>query len=80
MDLVRLFHWINTHGGYTVHHHCTGKCLYFLHFPQVFCHLLVLFAVILVVFCPHLDSFNVLVSEGLPIQLIFSSVDAQGVG
>ena len=45
----------------------------------VYHKLVVDFAVILVLFCPDLDSFIVLVSEGLPVQLIFSA-DDHGIG
>ena len=52
--------------GFTVHHCCTGRHPFSLLFSQLFivlaywCVVLVDFAVILVLFCPHLDSFTVL--------------------
>ena len=69
MDLVGLFHI------HMVDLPCKQASFFFI-YSQV----LVNCAINFVLFCPHLDSFSVLFCEGLPIQLVFYSVDDQGVG
>ena len=58
-------YWINTHGGFA------------MQVSVLFTSFFTSFAVILVLFCPHLDSFSVPVRV-LPFR--FSFVDDHGVG
>ena len=67
MDLVRLFYMV----GYAMHaarlYIIVQASVPFLYFSHNFKWI---FAVNLVLFCPHLDSFYCSVGEGLPIQVV----------
>ena len=75
---IRLIH-IAVHVAGLIH--ITVKVsILFLHFICWFCIVYHKCVIIQVLFLPLLDTWDVLLSEGFPVQLILSSIDDHAVG